>query len=49
MFITSAELTPESVNNEYVIVRWTGRWGDRWEYRHGRIHKMVSDAGRWDA
>jgi hypothetical protein len=32
--------------NPYPVVRWTDRWGTRWEHRQGQVDPIVKDQGR---
>jgi hypothetical protein len=32
----------------YAVVRWTDRWGQRWEHKKGRVRK-INDGEKWSA
>ncbi len=40
----SDEVSAERLNNPYPLVRWTDRWGTRWEHRRGEVRQVREDA-----
>jgi hypothetical protein len=48
MSIATDEIGVQRLTDPRVIVRWTDRWGTRWEHKRGEIQK-VADGAPWSA
>lgn len=36
----------EGMLGAYPLIRWTDRWGTRWEYRRGQV-RPIHDSDKW--
>jgi hypothetical protein len=43
----SDEVHMQNLKNPYPLVRWTDRWGTRWEHRLGQVRR-ISDGQDWE-
>jgi hypothetical protein len=34
------------ISGPYAVIRWTDRWGQRWEHKKGEVHK-VTEGEQW--
>src|SRR5262249_19689507 len=47
MHFESHEMTTDQALTQYPIVRWSDRWGTRWEHKLGVV-RPVADGGQWE-
>jgi HAMP domain-containing protein len=48
MLVEAPDTDPSFVTSPHAIVRWTDRWGTRWEYKHGSA-RHINDEAQWQA
>jgi hypothetical protein len=46
ILIESSDIDPRWLTGAYAMVRWTDRWGSRWEHKRGEI-RMISNDDPW--
>ncbi len=39
----SDEVHVQNLKGHYALVRWTDRWGTRWEHRRGEVRQVRDD------
>jgi hypothetical protein len=47
LLIEANDIDPERATGAYVIVRWTDRWGKRWQHNRGEV-KQIGENDPWD-
>lgn len=47
MRFESHEMTTDQARTPYPIVRWTDRWGARWEHKLGVVRR-IADGEQWE-
>lgn len=47
ILVESSDVNPEWLMGAYAIIRWTDRWGKRWEHKRGAV-RQVKDNDPWE-